>query len=189
MSNDRNDPRLSNLDLLLYHLSWSNVDPLAGKMSDFEAKLQAVREWAEGPAGAEVLGITDVDFAFDVALRDLGDLDQAMIAKALKRLKLNRGDRVEVKVEVTFDESVSGPPWLPEFCLSLLMSKASGEAAIGDLSERFELDRERFGAARARRMYWGRATRSLWPLIGRAAARAIKWSVVAEAVRRYFIGG
>jgi hypothetical protein len=66
------------------------------------------------------------------------------------------------------------------------LNKTNGEAIIGDLSERFEQDCHRFSVARARRVYWGRVIRSLWPLLRRVAARAIRWSVVVEGVRRFF---
>jgi hypothetical protein len=78
------------------------------------------------------------------------------------------------------------PPRTAEFCLALFLNKARGEAMIGDLSERFEQDCERFGPQRARRLYWGRALRSLWPLFRRATVRAIKLSVVVETVRKFF---
>ena len=53
-------------------------------------------------------------------------------------------------------------------------------------NERFEQDRECYGAKRARRIYWGRALRSLWPLFCRALKRAIKWGVVIDSVWRHF---
>jgi hypothetical protein len=84
-------------------------------------------------------------------------------------------------------EAAISPPTVAEFLLSLLLNKKSGEAAIGDLNERFEEDCRRFGAARARRIYWGRTMRSVWPLVVRLVARAIKWGVVAEALRRRFM--
>ena len=79
------------------------------------------------------------------------------------------------------------PPQLADLCLSLLLSGANGEAIIGDLSEHFHRDRAHFGVSRARTMYWGRTLRSLWPLMRRAIGRAIKWGVVIESVRRFFI--
>jgi hypothetical protein len=78
------------------------------------------------------------------------------------------------------------PPQFAEFCLSLFLSGAKREALIGCLSERFERNCERYGAARARNMYWGAAIRSFWPLLRRGAARAFKWGVVVESVRRFF---
>jgi hypothetical protein len=83
-------------------------------------------------------------------------------------------------------KSIAEPPKVADFLLTLFLSEAKGEAAIGDLSERFENDCQRFGAARARRMYWGRALRSLWPLLRRVAARVIKWTALVEGVRRFF---
>jgi hypothetical protein len=78
------------------------------------------------------------------------------------------------------------PPSLAEFFLSLLLSGDKGDALLGDLSERFGEDCDRYGAKRARRLYWAQTLRSLWPLLRRGAARVVKWGVVIDAVRRFF---
>jgi hypothetical protein len=83
-------------------------------------------------------------------------------------------------------ESPAEPPKFAELCLALFLSKARGEALIGDLSERFELDCQQFGPERARRLYWGRALRSLWPLLRRSIGRGIKLGVVVATVRKFF---
>jgi hypothetical protein len=95
---------------------------------------------------------------------------------------------VSVKHAVTMvdQSSRNGPPKVAEFCLALFLNKTRGEAMIGDLGERFEQDCQRFGAQRARRLYWSRTLKSLWPLLRRGAARAFKWGVVVESVRRFF---
>lgn len=80
----------------------------------------------------------------------------------------------------------SEPPRLFDYLVPLLLSEAKSEAILGDLNERFGRDRERFGNPRARRMYWGRALRSLWPLLRRAAARLIRWGIIAEGWHRLF---
>ena len=81
---------------------------------------------------------------------------------------------------------IAGPPKTAEFLLALLLRKKTGEGVIGDLSERFESDRRQYGAARARRIYWGRTLRSFRPLLVRMISRAIKWGVVVGALRRFF---
>lgn len=81
------------------------------------------------------------------------------------------------------------PPKIAEVCLAAFLNGAKGDALLGDLSERFEQDCERFGTGRARRLYWSRTIRSLWPLMRRGAARAIKWGIVVDSVRRFFTGG
>jgi hypothetical protein len=73
-----------------------------------------------------------------------------------------------------------------DYLLPLLLSKAKSEAILGDLNEWFGRDREKFGTLRARRMYWGGALRSLWPLLKRAGARLIRWGVIAEGWHRFF---
>jgi hypothetical protein len=94
---------------------------------------------------------------------------------------------VESKTVVqTLNELTAEPPRAAEFALSLFLKGEKGDALIGDLNERFEQDRECYGAKRARRIYWGRALRSLWPLFCRALKRAIKWGVVIDSVWRHF---
>lgn len=82
--------------------------------------------------------------------------------------------------------SNSDPPKIADYCLSLFLSPAKSDAIIGDLNERFVQDCQRYGTARARQHYWGHTLWSLWPLLKRAAARAVRWGVVFEGVRRFF---
>ena len=82
--------------------------------------------------------------------------------------------------------NVSEPPGLAEFMVGLLLSGAKREAALGDFDEVFRQDCDRFGGRRARRLYWARAIRSVWPLLRRVAGRLIRWGALAELVRRYF---
>jgi hypothetical protein len=60
---------------------------------------------------------------------------------------------------------------------------------LGDLDEFFEQDCDGLGPERARDRYWGRALRSLWPLLRRAASRLVRWGSVVELARRLFTGG
>ena len=82
--------------------------------------------------------------------------------------------------------SPAEPPQFADFMLTLMLSEAKGDAIIGDRNERFEQDCQRFGAERARGIYWGRALISMWPLIRRVVARAIRWGIIAEYARRFF---
>lgn len=104
-----------------------------------------------------------------------GEIDKLAIFGVALRMLLNE-----------MRPAVAEPPKAAEFCLALFLDKTKGDALIGDLSERFDMDCARFGAKRARRLYWGRALKSLWPLMRRLAARAIKLGVVIEYVRRIF---
>jgi hypothetical protein len=76
------------------------------------------------------------------------------------------------------------PPKYAEFIVQLLANPAHVDAAVGDLDERFRRDCLEFGPERARRCYWGRVCKSLLPLLGRAAARAIRLAVLIAAARR-----
>jgi hypothetical protein len=78
------------------------------------------------------------------------------------------------------------PPPGAEFCLSLFLSGDKSEALIGDLNERFEQDCKRYGAKRARNIYWAHSLQSLWPLLRRATVRAIRWGIMIDSVRRWF---
>ena len=80
----------------------------------------------------------------------------------------------EIEVSTTFElldewsepDTAAEPPALAEFLVGALLPNAKSDAAIGDLNERFERDCQEYGAARARRLYWSRTLRSLWPLLG-----------------------
>jgi len=78
------------------------------------------------------------------------------------------------------------PPKIAEFLLTALATTRTAEAVIGDLNERFTTECETVGRRRAVRLYWARTLRSLWPLLKRAIAKALKWGAVIAAVRRLF---
>jgi hypothetical protein len=78
-----------------------------------------------------------------------------------------------------------GSSKIVEFSISILLSPAKADALIGDLSERFVRNCARYGAERARWMYWGQVFRSLGPLLLRAMGRAAKWGFLIDAVRRF----
>lgn len=120
-----------------------------------------------------------------------GDLqDKALIMRRIDAFKRHvtgaTGQRIKSEIAVADQAARRDPPKIAEFCLALFLSKARGEAMIGDLSERFDQDCQQLGAERARRIYWGRTAKSLWPLLRRGAARAFKWGVVVASVRRFF---
>jgi hypothetical protein len=78
------------------------------------------------------------------------------------------------------------PPMVAEFLLTMIASTRSAEAMIGDLNEIFTREREEVGRDRAVHLYWGRALRSLGPLVWRAIGKALKWGAVIAAARRLF---
>jgi hypothetical protein len=85
-------------------------------------------------------------------------------------------------------QNAAAPPKIVEFCLAALLSRAKGDAIIGDLNERFQRDLKQYDIRRARRLYSARTIKSLWPLFRQFAARAFRLGVVIESVRRYFTG-
>jgi len=78
------------------------------------------------------------------------------------------------------------PPKIAEFLLAVLLRPSRADAVVGDLNERFDGAVEKFGRHRSARMYWGWTLRSLWPLLGRAIGKALKWGAVIATVRRLF---
>ena len=83
------------------------------------------------------------------------------------------------------DSPPAAPPAIAEFLLTLLSKREHVDATVGDLNEIFERECKAFGPARARRLYWSRALRSLWPLIQRGGARAIKWGMIVSILKRF----
>jgi hypothetical protein len=78
------------------------------------------------------------------------------------------------------------PPMLAEFLLTMLLKPSRVDGVTGDLRERFDSDLHRFGHRRAVWWYWRRTIESLWPLMRLAIGKALKWGVVAAAVKRMF---
>jgi hypothetical protein len=121
---------------------------------------------------------------------DYYDINEAILKWHFVRAKIQEhvdgGQRLRHLQDFADLPKVVEPPKVAEFLIALLLSEAKGEAIIGDLSELFEKDCERYGATRARHMYRSRALRSLWPLLRRAASRAIKLAVSVEVMRKFF---
>jgi len=76
------------------------------------------------------------------------------------------------------------PPRLPEFLLVVFASAEYCDAWLGDLNERFTRDCQAVGLSRARRLYWARSLRSLWPVLQRAIARGVKWGAILSTLKR-----
>jgi hypothetical protein len=76
------------------------------------------------------------------------------------------------------------PPAVAEFLFLLFVDSERAESIQGCLNERFSGDCASFGCARARRRYWASVIRSLWPLLRRAVAHAVKWAAVLSALKR-----
>ena len=80
------------------------------------------------------------------------------------------------------------PPFAAELLLSLFLTKKRADAVIGDLNEQFHKNCLQCTPARARRLYWRGALRSVGPLLMRAIGRAIRLGAFAEFVRRLITG-
>jgi hypothetical protein len=86
-------------------------------------------------------------------------------------------------------DTTASPPALAEWIIGSLLRGKKQQAALGDLDELFHTDLERFGERRARRLYWARSVRFLWPMLRRIFGRIASWGVVAAVARRFFPGG
>jgi hypothetical protein len=86
------------------------------------------------------------------------------------------------------DAQAPNPPPIPHDLLRPFARSKRDLAAIGDINELYDRDRARFGRARARRLYWAETLKFLWPLLGRAFSRVIKWAVIIDALKRHLLG-
>ncbi len=92
----------------------------------------------------------------------------------------------ELREMVERQQPTIDPPGVAEFLLTALLKPSHADAVTGDLNEHFTRECEELGRRRAIRLYWARTLRSLWPLLKRAAAKALKWGAVIATVRRLF---
>jgi hypothetical protein len=107
--------------------------------------------------------------------------------RELKRLKAEEFEWFHVESRIrAMRQHNSEPPMLAEFLLTMLLKPSHVEAVTGDLNEHFTNERRKFGRDRAVWLYWARTLRSLWPLLWRAMGKAVKWSAVIAAARRFF---
>jgi hypothetical protein len=77
------------------------------------------------------------------------------------------------------------PPRIPEFLLTLIATSEQAEAACGDLNERYSRELASLGCYRAKRLYWARVLRSLWPFLWLGIGRLIKWAVILSTLNRF----
>ena len=140
------------------------------------------------------------DFARWATLRDFDDPafrvigPDNTISNTAIRFRLNNGKDLVIRVicahggiircfgpepdqlAVFVAEGNRRPPAKAESLLSLFLSKAEREGAIGDLDEKFQLKVDSLGRARAVRWLYSEVLRSAWPLLRRrASALLARW--------------
>jgi hypothetical protein len=93
------------------------------------------------------------------------------------------GGREKIVADVDLVPAVAKPLPVAEFLLGIFVPAKRVEHVAGDMNERFDRDCERYGARRAKRMYWAQVLRSVGPLVVRAIGR-----VVVEAIKRQLLG-
>jgi hypothetical protein len=79
------------------------------------------------------------------------------------------------------------PPAVAEFLLRLFAQTRHQSAVLGDLNETFFRNCEQYGRSRATRLYWADALHSLWSLFVRTLGRLIKWTAIADAIKRHLL--
>jgi hypothetical protein len=96
-------------------------------------------------------------------------------------------DRLVAWVEVLSEErALPAPPWIADFLLTLLATTTpQRESELGCINEVFNREVEELGARRACRKYWARTCYFIWKVLKRPFARAIKWGVILDILRRY----
>jgi hypothetical protein len=147
-----------------------------------------------GPGGTGRVRMLDSEQVEVRTERGIGIINRGQLKTIIGEIDAASAERFRRAANVIGEQAAADlarrvtaePPQLADLCLSLLLSSAKSEAIIGDLNESFLRDCLHFVADRAKRMYWGRTLRSLWPLMRRAAVRLIKWGVLIESVRRFF---
>jgi hypothetical protein len=98
---------------------------------------------------------------------------------------------VEQALEQYIDEVMSeeralpAPPWIADFMLTMLATTPQREGELGCINEFFNREVEALGARRAARKYWARTCYFIWRVLKRPFARAIKWGVILDALRRH----
>jgi hypothetical protein len=119
---------------------------------------------------------------YGVRILDEAQEKVALAALLRERLEKSRPDLGLVIAQHSL--TAAAPPAFAEFLLTAFANSAHAEAALGDLTERFQLDCIEFGESRARRLYVARALRSSWPLLVRAIGRVAKWGAIISTVKR-----
>jgi hypothetical protein len=112
---------------------------------------------------------------------------EKLVAVVRRRLELVQYEMERERARARPKENgiaASSPPAAAEWMIALVSRGKAEQGVLGDLSELFCVDAERFGVTRARRLYWARAVQSLGPLAWSAAVKIAKWGVVADIVRR-----
>jgi hypothetical protein len=72
--------------------------------------------------------------------------------------------------------------------MEIFLNSKRGEAAIGDMRERFARECAELGRPRAERRYWAHSVRTLIPLARRAIGRAIRWGAFVDAFWHHWHG-
>jgi hypothetical protein len=162
-----------NVDIPVYLTNYDQV--LERTMNIQHAKmLEQLHKWSATVThnGADHPSNGDVDF------QGIGETDKHIFIQATVS-----GTQVRIADEGIPPE----PPKVADFLLTVFASSsAKKDGIVGDINERFARECDQMGVSRARRRYWSRTLHTVWPLLSRAVAKAVKWGAVIEGVRRYF---
>lgn len=132
----------------------------------------------------------------DPPSREPIETDNLDVFEAVLRRLMEIGEDLEViatptgTFQVRLIEREAAPPDRAEFLLHLfLFDKKVRESLLGDLEEQFREVQARFGKNRAWFWYYWQVTRSLWPLLVRAARKIGLWAGIGTVLNhlRWYI--
>jgi hypothetical protein len=98
------------------------------------------------------------------------------------------GGREKIVAALDLVPAVAKPPPVAEFLLGICAPAKRVDYVVDDMNERFLRECERYGAGRAKWLYWAQVVRSIGPLVIRAIGRALKWGFVVEVIKRRLLG-
>jgi Domain of unknown function (DUF4332) len=142
---------------------------------------------------SELLNAAGIDTARELKYRNPANLAKAYAAANKKRKTVHKLVDDEEDKSQSVDASTanhtrndSTPPPLAEFLIAICAPKEVQEGLIGDLHEKF-CERASQDYARAKRLYWAEAVRSVLPIIWSKLKRLGVFGV-AVAILRKLIG-
>ncbi|HEV2864240.1 MAG TPA: permease prefix domain 2-containing transporter [Pyrinomonadaceae bacterium] len=103
-----------------------------------------------------------------------------------KRREVLHAIKNDLIVPMPVPEDIEGyqPPAKASCFLSRLLDDRDKEIVLGDLTEQYILKVEHVGKRRADGWFYVEVARSLWPLAKRSVAKAVRFAMIGEWIRR-----
>ena len=101
--------------------------------------------------------------------------------------RVSIGNWVVETIKIIRSRRECAPPGLAECLLQVFGRAKDIEALVGDISQRFNEDvHTGMSTNRAKRRYWGRVLRSIWPLFKQCIKRAGILGLMFAAIKKLF---